>query len=333
MIHFPARLKEGAVEVKHFMNLAALGAAACALLAVTWLPVSAQLAGGGGGDAKAAPAKGGGGKGGFGKGKAKGEPIKHITTVEVNQPDFGGTGVWNNPYVTNMATPNSVIDGGKFIVAADGSKTCEQFQNGAGGTTPSCAPFNEKGKAVFAARRNSDSATDPEGFCLPPGVPRMVYTPYPMKIIQEPKMVTFIFEGGAHVWRQVPIVANKAAVKFDPDFNPGYLGEGIGWWEGDTLVIQTKGFNTRTWLDFAGHPHGEKMVVTERFTRNDSLSMTHEATIDDPEFYTQPWTVRTNISYNPTNQLIEYICQENESDTKHLLDNLRKKGIDPDKIP
>lgn len=312
---------------QRFMNFAALGAAAFALLAVTWLPVSAQLAN----DAKA-PAKGGGGKGG--KGKAKGDPIKHITTVEVNQPDFGGPGVWNNPYVTNMATPNSVIEGGKFIVAADGTKTCEAFPNGAGGVpTQSCAPFNEKGKAAFAARRMTDSATDPEGFCLPPGVPRMVYTPYPMKIIQEPKMVTFIFEGGAHVWRQVPIVANKAAVKHDPDFNPGYLGEGIGWWEGDTLVVETTSFNLRTWLDFAGHAHGEKMKVTERFTRLDSLTMQHDATIDDPEFYTQPWTVRTNISYNPTNQLIEYICQENESDTKHLLDNLRKKGIDPDKIP
>lgn len=320
--------------MKHrFLNFAALGAAAFALLAVTWLPVSAQLAnGGGGGDAKAAK---GGGKGGGFKGKAapKGEPIKHITTVEINQPDFGGPGTWNDPYITNMGGKNSVVMGAKYVKDKDGKDACEEFQNGAGGTTPSCAPFNAKGHSVFAARRMADSATDPEGFCLPPGVPRMFYTPYPMKFVQSPNEITMIFEGGAHVWRQVPLVANKAAVKHDPNFNPGYLGDGIGWWEGDTLVIETVGFNTRTWLDFAGHPHGEQMKVTERLTRLDSLTMQHEATIEDPEFYTQPWTVKITIPYNATNHIIEYICQENESDTKHLLDNLRKKGIDPDKIP
>lgn len=308
------------------MNLAALSAAAFALLAVTWQPVSAQLANQGTGVA------GKGGKGGP-KARPKGQPNKRITTVEVNQVDLGGPGVWDTPYITNMATVANVIEGGKFSVAPDGTKTCEEFQNGAGGTTPSCAPFNAKGHAAFKARRETDSATDPEGLCLPPGVPRMMYTPYPMNFIQQPNMITMIFEGGAHVWRQVPIVANKAAIKRDPDFNPGYLGEGFGWWEGDVLVIETVGFNTRTWLDFAGHPHGEKLKVTERYNRIDSLTMEHSATIDDPEFYTQPWTVKVNIPYNANKQMIEYICQENESDSKHLFDNLRKKGIDPDKIP
>ncbi|MEI9811919.1 MAG: hypothetical protein WDO18_04265 [Acidobacteriota bacterium] len=297
------------------LNFAALGVAAFALLAVTWLPVSAQLANQG--DAKAAPK-------GKGKGKAKGDPIKHITTIEVNQPDFGGPGVWNVPYITNMGTKTNIINGGKEV--------CEEFANGAGGTTPTCAPFNERGKMVFAARRQTDSATDPEGLCLPPGVPRMMYTPYPMKFVQEPNMITMIFEGGAHVWRQIPL-GPKGSLKHDPDFNPGYLGDSFGWWEGDTLVIDTVGFNERTWLDFAGHPHGEKLHVIERFTRLDSLSMDHSATIEDPDFYTQPWTVTINVPYNATNHLIEYICQENESDSKHLWDNLRKKGIDPEKIP
>lgn len=308
-----------------FLGYALLGAAAFAMLAVTLVPVSAQLANAGGdtkaakGDAKAAPKGKGKGKGGPQAG-----PTPHIGTVAVNQPDFGGPGMWNVPYITNMAN----------TITAGGLETCEQFQNGAGGTTPSCAPFNAKGKEVFTARRKTDSATDPEGFCLPPGVPRMMYTPYPMKMIQEPNWVTFIFEGGAHVWRQIPI-GPRGWLNHPPlaSINPTYLGDSIGWYEGDTLVIDTVGFNTRTWLDFAGHPHGEQLHVVERFTRLDTLTLEHIATIEDPEFYTQPWTVRITTGYQPQGKMLEYICQENESDSKHLLEDLKKRGIDPDKIP
>lgn len=312
-----------------FLGYALLGAAAFAMLAVTLVPVSAQLANAGGdakaakGDAKAAPKGKGGGKG---RGGPVAGPTPHIGTVAINQPDFGGPGMWNVPYITNMASKNNITAGGL--------ETCEEFANGAGGTTPSCAPFNAKGKETFTARRKTDSATDPEGFCLPPGVPRMMYTPYPMKVIQEPNMVTFVYEGGAHIWRQIPI-APRGFLSHPPlaSINPTYLGDSFGWYEGDTLVIDSVGFNTRTWLDFAGHPHGEQLHVTERFTRLDTLTLEHIATIEDPEFYTQPWTVRITTGYQPQGKILEYICQENESDSKHLLEDLRKRGIDPTKIP
>lgn len=294
---------------------------------VTQIPLSAQLAGGG--NAKADVKDGAkGGKGGA-KGKAgpPPEPAKRITTVEINQPDFGGPGVWSVPYITNMGDPTRISDGG---LPAD---QCLNTTSEANAPVTSCAPFTAKGKEYFTKRRQFDSATDPEGFCLPPGVPRMMYTPYPMKIIQEPKWITFIYEGGAHVWRNIPLVANAAAVKHSDDPNPTYLGESVGYFEGDTLVIDTIGFNDRTWLDFAGHPHGEKLRVVERYTRLNMVQLEHKATIYDDEFYTQPWTVRITTNYQPTNQLMEYICQENEADTKHLLDNLRKRGIDPEKIP
>lgn len=302
---------------QRYLGYALLGAAVCSMAVMTQIPLSAQLATGGG-DAKAAPK-------GKGKQGPPATPTKQITTVEINQPDFGGPGVWSVPYITNMS--NSIVDGG---MPAD---QCLDTTSSANAKVKSCAPFNAKGKEYFTKRRETDSATDPEGFCLPPGTPRMMYTPYPMKIIQEPKWITFIFEGGAHVWRQIPLVAKAADVKHSVDPNPTYLGESIGYFEGNTLVIDTIGFNDRTWLDFSGHPHGEKMRVVERFTRLDSNTLEHSATIDDPEFYTRPWTVRITTGYQPTNQLLEYICQENESDTKHLLDDLRKRGIDPDKIP
>jgi len=309
-----------------FLGYALLGAAALAMLAVTMVPISAQLAPTGGGGAKAAKGDAKAAPKGKGKGKAPAGPTPRIGSVDINQPDFGGPGMWSVPYITNMGAQN--------LITAGGLETCEVFANGAGGTTPSCAPFNAKGKEAFAARRKTDSATDPEGFCLPPGVPRMMYTPYPMKIIQEPNWFTFIFEGGAHVWRQVP-VAPRGWLSHPPlaSINPTYLGDPIGWWEGDTMVIDTIGFNTRTWLDFAGHPHGEQLHVVERFTRLDAMTLQHVATIEDPEFYTQPWSVTITTGYQPAGKMLEYICQENESDSKHLLDDLRKRGIDPDKIP
>jgi hypothetical protein len=301
------------------MTFMALSVATGAMLAVTLMPLSAQLAGGG--NAKDAPAAKGGKGGGKGKGKAKGVPVDPIKTVEINQPNFGGPGVWNVPYITNMATS----------ITAGGKETCEQFPNGSGGSTPSCAPFTPLGREVFAERRKTDSATDPEGYCLPPGVPRMMYTPYPMKVIQEPNFFTFIFEGGAHIWRQIPL-GPKGSLKHEEDPNPTYLGDSIGWWEGDTLVIDVIGFNDRTWLDFAGHPHGEKLHVVERYRRLDSLNLEYTAIIEDPEYYTQPWTVVTAATYNATNKLLEYICQENERDSHHNEQTLRKQGIDPDKI-
>ena len=309
-----------------FMTILAVGAAAAAMVALTLTPVSAQLAGGGNAKGDAAPEAGKGGKGGFkgggkGKGKSNAGPTERIGTVIVNQPDFGGPGTWSVPYITNMAT--RITDGGLA--------TCEQFPNGAGGTTPSCAPFTPLGKEVFAERRKTDSATDPEGYCLPPGTPRMMYTPYPMKIIQEPNFFTFIFEGGAHVWRQIP-VGPRGFLRHEVDPNPTYLGDSIGWWEGDTLVIDTIGMNDRTWLNFAGHPHGEKLHVVERFTRLDTLTLQHAATIEDPDYYTQPWTVTITTGYQPTGKLLEYICQENEKDSAHNEEHLRKLGIDPGKI-
>src|SRR5580704_7937072 len=107
------------------------------------------------------------------------------------------------------------------------------------------------------------SNADPEASCLPAGVPRMA--PYPWKIVQQPKLVVFLFEGNIHTYRQ--IFMDGRGHPADPD--PTWYGHSIGKWEGDTLVVDTIGFNDKFWFDFAAHPHTEKLHITERYRRPD----------------------------------------------------------------
>ena len=283
---------------RRFINWLIPGVGIVAMLCAALLPVVGQAPAEG--DAKVAKGGKGGKGGGKGKAQKKGDPVTRLPDGHV---DFGGPGVWGVPYITDM-TP--------YI---------KDPAEGGG------APFTAKGKAEWDYNRKTQSATDPEGYCLPPGVPRMMYTPYPMEMLQLPNRVVFIYEGGAHVWRSIPI-GTKEGLKHPADPNPTYLGDSYGWWDGDSLMIDVVGFNDRTWLDFFGHEHGEKLHVLEKYTRLDSLTLEYTATIEDPEYYTRPWTVTTTATYRPTDTLLEYICQENQKDTPHLekILELEKQG-------
>ena len=106
---------------------------------------------------------------------------------------------------------------------------------------------------------------DPEARCLPPGVPRMSTTPYPWSFLQTPKEIAIVYEGGAHIWRKIFMDGRP----HDPKVEHTWLGDSIGHWEGDTLVVETVGQNDITWIDAAGIPHSSDMKVTERITRTD----------------------------------------------------------------
>jgi len=240
-------------------------------------------------------------------------PVDPNLGANSGKPDLGGfsqsidakmKGIWTVPYIVDMQKQGCTL----------GDQKCYDSL-GREHTTPLDVPFTALGKKMYDAATATNSKDDPEGFCLPPGVPRMMYTPYPTEILQLPERIVFIYEGGAHVWRNI-WMDGRAQPK-DP--NPTYLGYSVGKWEGDTLVVDTIGMNDRTWLDAAGHGHGEKLHVTERFTRTDSNTLKVEATIDDPDYYTKPWTVVTFATWSPNNEILEYICQENNRDLKHLV--------------
>jgi len=160
--------------------------------------------------------------------------------------------------------------------------------------------------------KSNMSKDDPEANCLPTGVPRQA--PYPWRIVQSPAMVVFLFEGNIHSYRQ--IFLNKPKHSADP--NPTWYGESIGKWEGDTLVVDSIGFNDKFWFDFAGHPHTEKLHVVERFRRPNFGNLEYEVTIDDPGAYTKPFTMYGHSLYQPDTELMEYICNENNQDVSHI---------------
>ena len=175
-------------------------------------------------------------------------------------------------------------------------------------------PFQLGSYKLFTDRIASLSKDDPEGHCLPPGVPRMSTTPYPFRIMQTPAMTLIVYEGGAHIWRQ--IFTDGRPHTDDP--NPSWLGESIGHWEGDDFVVDTIGLNGRSWIDESGLPTSDALHVIERFHRIDLGHMSIEHTIDDPKTYTAPWKFTTH----PTmlrGELMEYICQENNRDVDHLV--------------
>jgi len=175
-------------------------------------------------------------------------------------------------------------------------------------------PMQAWAAALYKQHKDSLSREDPEARCLPPGVPRMSTTPYPWTIVQTPKLIVIVYEGGAHIWRKI-FMDGRA---HDPNVVDTWLGDSIGRWDGETLVVDTVGQNDKTWLDQSGIPHSTEMRVTERMKRIDMGHMEIEHTVEDPKTFTKPWKFTTK----PTllaGELIEYICQENEKDVGHLF--------------
>jgi len=158
------------------------------------------------------------------------------------------------------------------------------------------------------------SKDDPEALCLPAGVPRQA--PYPWRILQTPTHMFFLFEGNIHSYRQIFMNAKHP----DPaDLDPTWYGHSIGRFEGDTLVIDTVGFNDKFWFDFAGHPHTEKLHTIERYRRPSFGKLEYEVTIDDPGAFTKPFTLYGSHDYDSGTELMEYICNENNQDVEHIV--------------
>jgi hypothetical protein len=144
--------------------------------------------------------------------------------------------------------------------------------------------------------------------CYPPGVPRIYLFNVPMEIFAVPGRVLIVHEFG-HYIRQ--IWTDGRPHPSDP--NPSWMGDAIGRWEGNTLVVDTIGFNDKTWLDQVGHPHSDALHLVERIRRTAPDMLQIDFTFDDPKAYTKPWTGTKQFKLRPDWQISEYVCEENFS--------------------
>ena len=178
-------------------------------------------------------------------------------------------------------------------------------------------PYTELGRSIQKQREDDIHKDDPVGFCIPMGLPRMyAHFASPFKVLQRPDLIAVLSE--ASIWSTfVQIFLDGRTLS--PDASPTYYGYSLGRWEGDTLVVETTGFNGKIWLDTTkGRPASDQLRVTQRFRRVNFGHMTLEMTFNDPVMYTRPWTVKLPIRLALGTELMETVC-ENERDSRHLV--------------
>jgi hypothetical protein len=167
-------------------------------------------------------------------------------------------------------------------------------------------PLQPWAEAVLKDREANE--LEPHTRCKPSGVLRQFLTPYGVEFVELAELQRiFIFDiGGPHTYRTIYMDGRSHPESLDPT----YYGHSIGWWEGDTLVVDTVGYNEGFWMDREGRPHTNKLHTLERFTRPNYTTLRYELTVDDPGAYTAPWTGATNLSWEEGTELFEYVCQQ-----------------------
>ena len=205
------------------------------------------------------------------------------------KPDF--TGVWDHPRVGDV-TRNA--DG-----CASGSQGCKNVVTGE-------LVFTAAGKAEWD-KNNKPTTYDYGAHCQPWGFVRAYNTPYPHAYVHHPDRLAILWEQDNR-FHMVPTDGRPMPA----DLEPTWMGTSAGRWDGDTLVIQTTGFNGRTWLDTAQHPHSDALKLTIRMTRPDFDHLTWDLTMEDPKFYAKPIrNLRTFVLMTSGQELFEYSCSEN----------------------
>ena len=177
---------------------------------------------------------------------------------------------------------------------------------------PEDAPVKPEVAEVLKRRGDHRPEQLPLTFCLPGGIPLSTMLSEVSKIVQTPGLVLVMLELGGT--RQIYTDGRKHMA--DP--SPSWLGYSVGRWEGDTLVVDTLGFNGKSWLDLIGHPQSEAMRLTERYRRRDFGHMDIEITVTDPTWYTRPFTVKVTHELQADDDILEYFCNENEQDRRRM---------------
>ena len=170
------------------------------------------------------------------------------------------------------------------------------------------APFQPWAQTLWDTRQKALGVGAPSEKCLPHGIPDAMLTrTLPFKLLQTPGVTIILFEEFNN-WRQV--FTDGRPLPVDPE--PAWLGYSVGRWEKDDFVIETTGFNDKSWLDAGGTPHTEALRTTERFRRVDYGHMDAEFTFDDPKTFTRTWSTTVKFILLPDTDLLESHCDNNK---------------------
>jgi hypothetical protein len=222
-----------------------------------------------------------------------------IPRLADGKPDLRG--IWMPPYVPDM-TVNKRDQHGFATPPFSPDDTAQKrealYKDGNRAELP-FTPWGLQDWSTYDA-----ASGDYTGSCLPFGLMRSVNAPYPFQIMQDERHVAFLFE--INTWHHVV----RIGAEWPTQIEPTWYGLSIGRWDGNTLVVETRGFNGYTRLDTVGHPHSDALRLTQTFQRIDAKRIAYTVTIDDAKTYTRPWTnERTfNLLEGP---LLEYSCEEN----------------------
>lgn len=172
-----------------------------------------------------------------------------------------------------------------------------------GKAPPLTAAAKQRYEANVAAAKQGDKTYDSINRCVPPGIPRLALQPFPFDIVQGKRQVSFL-----HEWNHLPRIVYMAEGHFE-GIGPTYLGQSVGRYEGDTLVVDTNAFNDQTLLDDSGLPHSDELTTIERYRlRDDGKRLELRVTFTDPQTFTQTWETTLNFDKHPNVLVKEDYC-------------------------
>ena len=247
--------------------------------------------------------------------RAAGTPVTKDGNVDLTaptprapdgKPDL--TGVWHIQAVrpSGSLTPELTATG-----VGPGGYSGNIFRD----MKPDEVPEKPEAAKLRNERMKSGNRPNPSVFCLPMGLPVNNFVVEVVKFIQAPKQIMVIYEVDGS-YRQIYTDGRP----LPKDMSPSWLGYSTAHWNDDTLVVETEGFNDRTWLDMMGHSHSESLHLTERYHRRNYGHMDVEMTFNDPVMYTRPFTIKFTHALVADSDILETYCNENEKDRNHIQD-------------
>jgi hypothetical protein len=233
-----------------------------------------------------------------------------------NKPDL--TGVWQPASTIRGSWEEANAGDG---LGGTGKDPSAPIALGSTNRATGGAPYQPWAAKKVLDAYNNRGISDPTARCLPAGIPRLnSFGLFPVQIVQTPRQVIILYEY-MNVFRVIPLNA-----KHPDDAEPSYLGDSVGHWEGDTLVVDVTSFNDKTWLLGTGTFHSEALHITERFTRVDKDQINYDVVMEDPKVFMKPWAYHSTMMLREGTRVHEYVCGEDNEDPARY-EKLLKDGV------